>query len=360
MKTKITKTVFFALIFLTLNTNALTNFICTQDLNNNGVINFEEKKGCLQTQDNKFLCPLSTQLCTRNARNIYECPVAGNECMEVNNQKVCSPNKCIDQVANPPKSLIPPVTADENDGERDENGVCLTGNISVFSGRSTSCKNSGLTRDCCSSDGKVVLRDNGGNMITGAMLKTTVQQTFIAISAAYTKYMAKIAEAGTTIASASASAASAAAKEFITIDPNSVAVMLAIEIIQDFISCGQRDTNTVILRDSKYCHYLGEFCSEELADGICIVKSKQYCCFDSQLARIVQESAHEQIGGLSWGTAEFPQCGGMSADQFSKIDFNKLKLEKYSQEIAIQAKPMTIINTNAKDYTNHYFNQLPK
>ena len=75
----------------------------------------------------------------------------------------------------------------------------------------------------------------------------------------------------------------------------------------------------------------GRYCHKKVAK-ICVEKRDSYCCYGSQLARILQEIAHQQLG-MSWGDAETPNCGSLTADQLSKLDFDTPYAQQKLSEI---------------------------
>lgn len=70
----------------------------------------------------------------------------------------------------------------------------------------------------------------------------------------------------------------------------------------------------------------GRYCHKKKA-GVCLEKRDSYCCYGSQLAKILQEIAHQQLG-LSWGDAKNPQCAPLTADQLSRLNFD----DPYAQQ----------------------------
>ena len=50
---------------------------------------------------------------------------------------------------------------------------------------------------------------------------------------------------------------------------------------------------------------------------------KTYCCYQSKLARVIQEQGKAQLG-LDFGTAKNPNCAGFTVDQFSKLDLSRM------------------------------------
>jgi len=76
-------------------------------------------------------------------------------------------------------------------------------------------------------------------------------------------------------------------------------------------------------RQAELCTYVGEFCSKRVRLGpvkSCVERSRSYCCFNSRVARILQECGRPQIG-KGWGDPRNPDCSGYTPDEFSRVDF---------------------------------------
>ena len=57
--------------------------------------------------------------------------------------------------------------------------------------------------------------------------------------------------------------------------------------------------------------------------GRCLIKTESYCCYNSKLALLVQEAAHDQLG-LGWNTADQHVCQGLTAYEMSRVDLGKI------------------------------------
>ncbi len=66
--------------------------------------------------------------------------------------------------------------------------------------------------------------------------------------------------------------------------------------------------------------------------GACIRKKKTYCVFDSKLARIVQEQGRPQIG-MTFGSAENPDCGAITPEQMAKMDFSNIDFSDFYTDL---------------------------
>lgn len=89
-----------------------------------------------------------------------------------------------------------------------------------------------------------------------------------------------------------------------------------------FGQCNEEEKKLAVaaVRNKRCVKVEGRYCHKKKL-GICVEKRDSYCCYGSQLARIIQEIAHQQLG-LSWGTAESPNCTPLTAAQLSQLNFD--------------------------------------
>jgi conjugal transfer mating pair stabilization protein TraN len=66
----------------------------------------------------------------------------------------------------------------------------------------------------------------------------------------------------------------------------------------------------------------------------CLERTKSFCCFNSHLARIINEQGRGQIG-KGWGsdTARSPDCSGFSVAELQSLDFSRMDLSEFYAEI---------------------------
>jgi hypothetical protein len=82
----------------------------------------------------------------------------------------------------------------------------------------------------------------------------------------------------------------------------------------------EKDLANASIKD-KRCHLIQEkYCSKRKLT-VCLERKTAYCCYGSQMAKIIQEIAHQQLN-LSWGEGDKPNCTSLTADQLSRLDFN--------------------------------------
>lgn len=214
-----------------------------------------------------------------------------------------------------------------DDADYDVEGNCL-GNVAIFSGRAMDCRLAGVAsagKNCCADNDGEVYNDNMGGLTETAIYTETLALTYGAASAAYTAYSAgsTAAEAGT------------AATEYLAgaVDPTTLVVVVVIAIIMAYLenACPPEDIETAILEASGYCITLGTACTTEWF-GSCVQEVEVKCCYNSMMSRIINEQGRPQLG-LGFGTVDNPSCQGFTQEQFQALDFSKIDMSEYYDEI---------------------------
>jgi conjugal transfer mating pair stabilization protein TraN len=80
-------------------------------------------------------------------------------------------------------------------------------------------------------------------------------------------------------------------------------------------------------RELQSCHYVGDYCATK-ALFACLESRSVYCCYNSPLARIVQEGARPQLG-QDFGDAQDPDCAGLPLTSLAAIDWSRIDLEAW-------------------------------
>ncbi len=126
------------------------------------------------------------------------------------------------------------------------------------------------------------------------------------------------------------------------------------------VKCDQQDIETSTLNDSKYCHYVGDYCDKKWPILGCVQKARGYCCFNSKLGRIIHEQGRPQLQVFqpngAWGSGESPNCRGFTPEEFQMLDFGKMDLSEYFSEL--QTKAVETIQQNATDKVQQYYQNI--
>lgn len=224
--------------------------------------------------------------------------------------------------------------------EHEEQSVeaCL-GDVQVFRGRESRCRTAGFqTRwdNCCNLGGKV-FEDQYGSKTEGYVESLSqMSETFDNLTGTDTTKMWD-------------------AIDFLTTNTPEVFAENAIADTANwlFSPCAD-DSGPAALISSDMCIEIGEECIERWSVFGCVQRRKKYCCFKSQLAKILHEQARPQFPGFDYGTMSVPNCDGFTLEQFQAIDFGSVDFTDLENSIKTQAQS-TIqgdINTKMQDFQN--------
>ena len=246
------------------------------------------------------VCPLNRQECivksssvfdpatgSSSSVNGYECPSGpGNACAldPADGKRYCSPHACISKATTPADRTDTGTAFSAGDGPRDAAGNCL-GQINVFSGAAKRCRRAGTQtayQNCCRNQNPP-LQDTVGAQGEPDQVRYREEKSSFEFYA---------------------------------------------------YQCDQQDQETSLLADSDYCIPLGTYCAEKWPLVGCVQRNQSYCCFNSKLARILQEQGRPQIPSMGgFGSARSPNCRGFTMEEFQALDFSKLNLGGYYSDI---------------------------
>lgn len=151
----------------------------------------------------------------------------------------------------------------------------------------------------------------------------------------------------------------------VAFDPVSFVVAVVIQVVLAALSCDPEDQQMAMRKGADLCHTLGTYCAQKIL-GSCVKKKQGACCFNSKLARIINEQGRPQIG-KSWGTAKDPQCAGFTAAELQSLDFSQMNFTEFYADIhasaldtaAIQNAVTTRLQTNPSYYNTGGANAAP-
>lgn len=118
----------------------------------------------------------------------------------------------------------------------------------------------------------------------------------------------------------------------VAFDPWSFAAQIAIQIIvAELMSCDDPDKQTAVKKDQGICHRMGTFCSKKFL-GMCLESKESYCCFNSKLAKAINIGGKQQLG-ITMGSAEGPNCRGLTIAEVQSIDMTQVDLSEFLADI---------------------------
>lgn len=92
-----------------------------------------------------------------------------------------------------------------------------------------------------------------------------------------------------------------------------------------WLQCNNEEKTLAIKRGSGLCEYSHEWCSKKTFFGSCIEKKRQYCCFRSVLAKVINKQGNAQLGKGG--------CDGFTLEELQKLDFSKMDFSEFINQI---------------------------
>ncbi|QTR51560.1 conjugal transfer protein TraN [Candidatus Thiothrix anitrata] len=123
---------------------------------------------------------------------------------------------------------------------------------------------------------------------------------------------------------------------FVGFDPASFALQVGLYLLMQLLSCTEDEAYLQMKRGSNLCHYVGSYCDKKFL-GYCYIRKESHCCFNSRLARIINEQGRPQIG-KGWGSGNSPNCSGFTTAELEKLDFAAMDLSEFISEIMANAQ----------------------
>ena len=130
--------------------------------------------------------------------------------------------------------------------------------------------------------------------------------------------------------------------------------ILAIQL-SGILDCEQAEQILAMKRDNRLCHGVGSYCSSRLPIiRLCVETTESYCCFNSRLARILNEQGRSQLD-RSWGGPQSPDCSGFTVGQLQALDFSRMDLTEFYAEIAPTLPDVGAMRSRAQEKINSYY-----
>jgi conjugal transfer mating pair stabilization protein TraN len=250
-----------------------------------------------------------------------------------------------------------------------------TDNLQVFKGEANSCRDR-LFTNCCYTDGAGAGMSNqslfgvGSRLVFDILMNSEnrqfLYQGFSALltsggfSGSFTSYGVTVAVNGTALPAGS-SVLYASDSMVIAFDPWTLAIAVVIYIVMSMLSCNENEGKLAMKEGAGLCHSIGSYCSSCIrilgSCVACIEHTTGKCCFNSRLARIINEQGRQQFG-KGWGSAQNPDCSGFTIPQLQSMDFSRMDLSEFYASIVPKLPDVNALqNGNASRAINCYYGQ---
>ena len=285
------------------------------------------------------------------AENTYNCPVAASSAVTARNcptDVFCIAGSCFNTTYTNDADFARSMSFLEAGREA---GVYLdTDNLQVFKGEANRCRDR-LLKNCCTSDSAGRGMSNQsmfgvGSRLVFDVLMNSGNREFLyhgmqallmsgGFSGSFTTYGVTVAINGTALPAGSA-VLYAGESVVVAFDPWSLVIAIVIYVVMSAISCDEEEGKLAMKEGARLCHTVGTYCSScirVLGKCVsCITHTTTKCCFNSVLARIINEQGRLQVAKW-WGTAEGPDCSGFTIAQLQSLDFARMDLTEFYASI---------------------------
>lgn len=119
--------------------------------------------------------------------------------------------------------------------------------------------------------------------------------------------------------------------------------------------CNEEELQLIEAARNGRCHLVGSYCSNDTIFG-CTRTRLSWCCFNSKLARIVNEQGRPQLA-KGWGSSEAPDCSGFTPEQLQSLDFAAMDLSEFYNDVMAKAKGMDTLQAqqNVMERIQNYY-----
>jgi conjugal transfer mating pair stabilization protein TraN len=124
--------------------------------------------------------------------------------------------------------------------------------------------------------------------------------------------------------------------------------MLALQY-SGLLSCDKAEKELVLKKDGRLCIQVGQYCSKRVLKA-CVESKEGYCCYNSRLARLINAQGLQQLG-RGFGSPENPQCSGFSVAELQQLDFSKMDLTEFYNEIVPELPNVDQLKQDIKSRT---------
>jgi conjugal transfer mating pair stabilization protein TraN len=220
----------------------------------------------------------------------------------------------------------------------------------VFSGEDNRCRDR-LLKNCCNSDSAGAGFHNQSLFGTGSRLvfdilmnsnnRSFVMQGFKSLllgsgfSGSFSTYGVTVAVNGAALPAGSVTLM-AGESIVIAITPWTLVIAVIFYVVMSMMSCSEDEGKLAMKEGARLCRSIGTWCSKcirVLGKCVsCIEHTTSKCCFNSKLARILNEQGRAQLG-IGWGGAQNPSCSGFTVAQLQALDFSRMDLSEFYASI---------------------------
>lgn len=131
---------------------------------------------------------------------------------------------------------------------------------------------------------------------------------------------------------------------------------LSSQLTFGWLECSEGERELGIKRGSSLCTHARTYCSKkDPVFGSCLEETREYCCFKSILAKLINRQGRAQLG------LDLTDCGGVTITQLQSLDFSKMDLTEFKNSISpsnmdLDSKVKELRDQVSKQAVGGYYN----
>ena len=119
-------------------------------------------------------------------------------------------------------------------------------------------------------------------------------------------------------------------------NPYAFAFAVAVQVLTKMAACNQEEQTLALRKGQRLCTLVGSYKSGRIWRR----DYEGYCCYNSRLARIVQEQGRQQLN-KSYGSPQNPDCTGLTPEELEQLDFSQIDLSEFIADVQSKAMDTT-------------------
>lgn len=296
----------------------------------------------------------------------WQCKVSGGTSSTITNcggQQFCLDGRCFDTGYAPDTDFAKSVALLE--AQREAGHYLDPNTLELFKGYDNRCRKKlfGLTNCCKGASGAGTMFSNvsmisgAGGKVLGAVGSTYTYDSLFASDApqwVLDGFEALFGVGGGSSALAGVLAGDLSVELFVqSLVPGPWTIVMLIIQFSGILDCDQDEQVLAMKRDARLCTQVGSYCSQKLL-GSCMETKEAYCCFNSRLARIINEQGRTQLA-KGWGAPQSPDCSGFTIAQLQGLDFSRMDLSEFYADIAPTLPNLGAMQQRAQQKIESYY-----
>jgi conjugal transfer mating pair stabilization protein TraN len=107
----------------------------------------------------------------------------------------------------------------------------------------------------------------------------------------------------------------------------------------NLVKCNDEEKKLAQDRKNRLAIKLGKYCAHKVPlTGICTSHHERYCVFKSKQARIIQEQGRRKQLRIGFGSAESPNCQGITPEKMQQIKFDQIDFSELYDDLKQKTK----------------------